>query len=95
VCGVLALTTLSLVAQGTPVVNHGTRRWGDAHGFRGQSSLKIGWHGVKLALSQGYELITTLHVSPEADPVPAMASNIQRQKRSHLFCSLEFQDAVA
>jgi hypothetical protein len=94
-CGVLAMTTLSLVAQGTEVVNKGKRRWVDAHGFRGQSYLKIGWNWVKLALSKGYELITTLHVSPEADPVPAMASKIQRQKHSHLFFSLEFQDAVA
>ena len=94
-CCVLAITTLSLVAQGIEVVTQGKRRWVDSHGFRGQSSLKIGWNGVKLALSKGSELITRLYVSPEADPVPAMASKIQRQKRSHLFITLECQDAVA
>ncbi len=94
-CCVLALTTLYLVAQGTEVVTQGKRRWVDAHWFRGQSYLKIGWNWVKLAVSKGYDLITKLHVSPEADPVPAMASKIQPQKHSQLFFALEFQDAVA
>jgi hypothetical protein len=94
-CCVLAITTLYLVAQGTEVVTHGKRRWVDSHWFRGQSYLKIGWNWVKLALSKGYELITCLHISPEADPVPAMASKIQHQKPSQLFFALEVQDAVA
>jgi len=94
-CCVLAITTLYLVAQGIEVVTQGKRRWVDSHGFRGQSYLKIGGNWVKLALSKGYELITRLYVSPEADPVPAMASKIQRQKRSQLFITLECQDAVA
>jgi hypothetical protein len=94
-CCVLAITTLYLVAQGTAVVTQGKRRWVDSHGFRGQSYLKIGWSWVKLALSKGYELITCLHISPEADPVPAMASKIQHQKPSQLFFALEVQDAVA
>jgi hypothetical protein len=55
----------------------------------------MGWHWVKRALSKGYELITCVHRSPEADPVPAMASNIQHQKPSQLFFALEVQDAVA
>ena len=59
-CCVLAITTLYLVAQGTAVVTQGKRRWVDAHWFRGQSYLKIGWNWVKLALSRGYELITQL-----------------------------------
>ena len=41
-CGVLAVTTLYQVAQGTAVVTQGKRRWVDAHWFRGQSYLKIG-----------------------------------------------------
>jgi Transposase DDE domain len=94
-CGVLALTTLYLVSQGTEVVNHGKRRWVDAHWFRGQSYLKIGWNWVKLALSRGYELMTCLHLSAEADPAPAMASKIQHQKPPQRFCATEFQDAVA
>ena len=52
-CGVLALTTVYWVAQGTAVVHQGKRRWVDAHWCRGQSYLKIGWNGVKLALSRG------------------------------------------
>jgi hypothetical protein len=94
-CCVLALTTLYRVAQGTEVVTQGKRRWVDAHWFRGQSSLKIGWNWMNLALSKGYELITRVYVSPEADPVPAMASKIQHQKPPPLFFALEFHDAVA
>jgi hypothetical protein len=94
-CGVLAMTALYLVAQGTEGVTQGKRRWVDAHWFRGQSYLKSGWNGGKLALSKGFELITGVYVSPEADPVPAMASKIQPQKRSQLFITLAFQDAVA
>jgi hypothetical protein len=93
-CCVLAITTLYLVAQGTEVVTEGKRRWVDAHWFRGQSYLKIGWGWVKLALSRGYELTTSLHLPAEADPAPAMASKIQ-QKQAQPFFTLEFQDAVA
>ena len=94
-CGVLAITTLYLVSQGTEVVDQGKRRWVDAHWFRGQSYLKIGWNWVKLALSRGYELLTSLHLSAQADPAPAMASKIQHQKQPLLFFTMEFQDAVA
>lgn len=94
-CGVWAITTLELVSPGTEVVAHGQRRGVDAHGCRGLSSLKIGWHGVKLALNRGYELTTSLHVSGEADPEPAMASKRQRQKQPQLFLVLECQNAVA
>jgi hypothetical protein len=92
---VLAITTLYLVAQGTDVVNHGKRRWVDAHGFRGQSDLKIGWNWVKLALSRGSARMTRWHVSAAAEPAPAMASKLQPQKPAQLFCRMEFQDAVA
>jgi hypothetical protein len=94
-CLVLALTTLYLVSQGTEVVKQGQRRWVDPHGFRGQSSLKIGWKWVERALSRGYELVTRLHLSAEADPEPAMASKRQAQKPPRLFITLEFHDAVA
>jgi hypothetical protein len=92
---VLAITTLYLVTQGTEVVTHGKRRWVDAHWFRGQSYLNIGWHGVHLALSRGYALMTRMHLAAEADPAPAMASKIQHQKQPQLFLTLEFEDAVA
>jgi hypothetical protein len=94
-CCLRAITTLYLVAQGTEVVTQGKRRWVDSHGFRGQSYLKIGWGWVKLALRRGYELMTSVHLSAEADPAPAMASRIQHQKQPQLFFALEFQDAVA
>jgi hypothetical protein len=94
-CGVVAITTLYLVSQGTEVVAQGQRRWVDAHWFRGLSSLKIGWNGVKLALNRGYKLTTSLHVSGEADPEPAMASTRQLQKPPQLFFVLAFQNAVA
>jgi len=93
-CGVLALTTLSLVAQGTAGVHQGQRRWGDAHGFRGQSYLTIGWNGVKLALSRGDDLLTSVHRSAEADPAPAMASKIQHLKQPQLFSTMECRDAA-
>ena len=64
------------------------------HWFRGQSYLKIGWNWVKLALSRGYELLTSVHLSAIPDPVPAMASKIQHQKQSQRFLTLEFQGAV-
>jgi hypothetical protein len=41
------------------VVHQGKRRWVDAHWFRGPSYLNIGWNWVKLALSRGYELLTS------------------------------------
>jgi hypothetical protein len=34
-CGVLAIASLSLIAQGPEVVTEGKRRWVDAHGLRG------------------------------------------------------------
>jgi hypothetical protein len=43
-CCVLAITTLSLIAQGTDVVTYGKRRGVYAHWFCGQHSLQIGWH---------------------------------------------------
>jgi hypothetical protein len=94
-CLVLAITTLYLVSQGTEVVKQGQRRWVDPHWFRGQSYLKIGWKWVSLALSRGYKLVTCLHVSPEADPEPAMASKRQAQQQPRFFIALEFHDAVA
>jgi hypothetical protein len=94
-CCVLAITTLSLVAQGTAVITEGTRRGVDAHWFRGQRDLNIGWSGVKLALSRGDALRTSVHLPAEADPAPAMASKIQHQKQPQLFFTLEFEDAVA
>ena len=93
-CFVLAMTTLSLVAQGTAVVQQGKRRWVDPHWFRGQSYLKIGWNWVKLALSRGWQLIPTLHLSSDCDPEPAMASKRQYQHNCQSRFAFAFQDAA-
>jgi len=93
-CLVLAVTTLYLVAQGTEVVNQGKRRWVDPHWFRGQSYLKIGWTWVKLALSRGWQLLPTLHLSSDCDPEPAMASTRQDQHDCQSRFAFAFQDAA-
>ena len=93
-CLVLAMTTLYLVSQGVEVVKQGKRRWVDPHWFRGQSYLKIGWNWVKLALSRGMDLITTMHLSSDCDPEPAMASKRQYQQYCQTRFAFECQDAV-
>ena len=73
-CLVLAVTTLYLVGQGTQVVAPQKRRWGDPHGLRGNSYLRMGWQWVKSALARGWELFATLHLSGTPDPAPCRAS---------------------
>jgi hypothetical protein len=94
-CFVLAITTLYLVSQGVEVVKQGNRRWVDPHWFRGSSYLKIGWNWVKLALSRGDELVTTLYLAAGADPEPAMASKGQYQRQLRRFSALTCHDAAA
>jgi len=84
-CFVLAMTTLYLVSVGTSVVQQGKRRFVDPHWFRGTSSLKIGWKWVSYALSRGYTLITSVSLSSESDPEPAIASKKQAQQRQERF----------
>lgn len=93
-CCVLAMTTLSLVAQGTEVVQQGKRRWVDPPWLRGQSYLKIGWHWVQLALSRGWELIPTGPLSSAWDPEPAMASKRQYHHDCPRRFDFQFQDAA-
>src|SRR5437899_7028990 len=93
-CLVLAMTTLYLVTQGTEVVKQGKRRWVDPHWLRGQSYLKIGWNWIKLALSKGLDLITTVHLSSACDPEPAMASKRQYQHDCQTRFAFVFQDAA-
>ncbi len=93
-CFVLAMTTLYLVSQGVEVVKQGKRRWVDPHWFRGQSYLKIGWNWVKLALSRSMDLITTMRLSSDGDPEPAMASKRQYQHYCQTRFAFEFQDAA-
>ncbi len=78
---VLAVATLFLVCQGTEVVAQGKRRWVDAHWWRGNSYLKIGWKWVRGALRKGWALITRLQLSAAADPDPAIASRKQAAKK--------------
>ena len=73
-CFVLAVATLYLVAQGTQVVVQQKRRWVDPHWLRGNSYLRIGWQWVKTALTRGWELFATLHLSGIPDPEPCRAS---------------------
>jgi hypothetical protein len=89
-CFVLAVTTLYLVSQGTAVVAQGQRRWVDPHWYRGSSYLKIGWNWVKTALAKGYALMTTLHLSGEPDPEPAMASQTQYRNQPQPSFTVEF-----
>ena len=89
-CLVLAVATLFLVCQGTEVVESGRRRWVDAHWFRGNSYLKIGWKWVRHAFVKGYELITQLRLSPLRDPEPAIASRKQAKKRNERTFSVQF-----
>lgn len=93
-CLVLAMTTLYLVSLGTAVVQQGKRRLVDPHWFRGTSYLKIGWHWVTYALTRGYELYTTVFLSSEADPEPAMASKKQDAMRRQSRFSFEYQEAA-
>jgi hypothetical protein len=73
-CLVLAVATLYLVAQGTQVVVQQKRRWVDPHWLRGNSYLRIGWPWVKTALTRGWELFATRHLSGTPDPEPSRAS---------------------
>jgi hypothetical protein len=73
-CFVVAVATLYLVAQGTQVVAAHKRRWVDPHWLRGNSYLRIGWQWVKTALTRGWELFASLHLSGTPDPEPSRAS---------------------
>ena len=87
---VLAVATLFLVCQGTEVVESGQRRWVDAHWFRGNSYLKIGWKWVQRAIIKGYELIMQLRLSALPDPAPTIASRKQAKERDTLSFSVRF-----
>jgi Transposase DDE domain len=93
-CFVLAMTTLYLVSVGTSVVQKGHRRLVDPHWFRGASYLKIGWNWVHYALNRGYELITSVYLSGELDPEPAMASKKQDEKRRQARFVFAYQEAA-
>lgn len=90
-CLVLAVATLFLVCQGTAVVEAGKRRWVDAHWFRGNSYLKIGWKWVRRALIKGYDLITQLRLFSLHDPDPAIASLKQAKSKPDRILSVQLE----
>ena len=93
-CLILATATLYLVSQGTEVVRQGQRRRVDAHWFRGQSYLKIGWNWLHLALTRGYAIITHMYLSSALDPEPAMASKSQYQRERQARFAFELPEAA-
>jgi hypothetical protein len=56
--------------------------------------LKIGWNWVNYALNSGYELITSVYLSGEPDPEPAMASKKQDEKRRQARFVFAYQEAA-
>lgn len=79
-CGVIALTMLFLVLQGTAVVTSGKRRFVDSHWNRGMSYLKLGWNWIRLAITKQWEIHLFRFLSGAADPQPAIASKRQHQQ---------------
>jgi hypothetical protein len=79
-CGVIALTTLFLVLQGTQVVTTGKRRLVDTHWNRGMSYLKLGWNWIRLALTRQWSIQIYSFLSSLPDPEPAFASKVQQEK---------------
>jgi len=88
------MTTLYLGSVGTSVVKKGQRRLVDPHGLRGSSYLKSGWNWVNYTLNRGYELITSVYLSGEPDPEPAMASKKQDEKRRQARFVFAYQEAA-
>jgi hypothetical protein len=79
-CGVMALTTLFLVLQGTQVVASGQRRQVDAHWNRGMSYFKIGWNWIRLAITRQFDIDVYRFLSSAPDPQPSFASKRQREE---------------
>jgi hypothetical protein len=76
-CGVIALTMLFLLLQGTQVVASGKRRWVDPHWQRGMSYLKLGWNWIRLAITHQWVIPVFWFLSTAHDPCPAQASKKQ------------------
>lgn len=67
---ILAISTLLRVSDGTVRVGAGERAAIDSHDRRSLSYCKIGWRGLRLALSWGRPILTALHVVGGPDPAP-------------------------
>ena len=68
--------------MGTAVVDDDKRRLVDPHWFRGNSYFKIGWNWLRRALALGWDLLSSLRLSPAPDPQPAISSRSQLAKLS-------------
>jgi hypothetical protein len=79
-CGVLALTMLFPVLQGTQVVASGKRRLVDSHWQRGMSYLKLGWNWIRLAITKQWKIHLFQVLSDASDPQPAIASKRQHNQ---------------
>jgi hypothetical protein len=79
-CGVIALTMLFLLLQGTQVVTSSKRRWVDPHWKRGMSYLKLGWNWIRLAITQQWKIPVYWFLSGAPDPSPASASKKQSER---------------
>ena len=79
-CGVIALTMLFLILQGTQVVESGNRRLVDPHWRRGMSYLKLGWNWIRLCLTRQWQIQVHVLLPSTADPQPSMASSKQHQQ---------------
>jgi hypothetical protein len=79
-CGVIALTMLFLLLQGTQVVASGKRRWVDPHWHRGMSYLKVGWNWIRLAMTRQLNIPVYWVLSSDPDPQPAIASKKQSKR---------------
>ncbi len=81
-CGVLALTTLFVMLQGTQVVASGRRRKVDPHWKRGMSYFKLGWNWLKLAVTRQWKIQPYRVFSSDSDPDPIALSKRQRQQNN-------------
>lgn len=84
-CLVLAIATLYLTSIGTDVVEQGNRRQVDPHWLRGNSYFKIGWHWLRKALVQGWNLPTTVGLKSASDLDPCSPSKSQTANRKSLY----------
>jgi hypothetical protein len=79
-CGVIAVTILFLLLQGTQVVASGKRRWVDPHWQRGMSYLMLGWNWIRLAITHQWKIPVYWFLSSAPDPHPPSASKKQSER---------------
>ena len=85
-CFVLAMTTLYLVSVGTSVVQQGKRRLVDPHWFRGIELLEDWLEVGELCPEPRLCTDSSVYLSSECDPEPAMASKKQARTTTVAVC---------